>query len=223
MVVPHTFLNFFLRWPLILSFTISFRFSYFSVKERIGDQYFVTVNKNMFLLILSLLFNESGATGLQRAGALIKEPLNSHKQINDTMLTGITDSLEENSYRLQVLRMHVGTAWELVFTDYEFTKQPSGIDLINHRRKIAVELKNGYRINSIVRCEDFRRLKEFKRQHPRYIVILGFINDKTTKGKYRVKSGVHVMSGRRFLQYIFKGDEGKIICYLRRAVRTMCC
>ena len=66
-----------------------------------------------------------------------------------------------------------------MFTDYGFTKQPSGIDLINHRRKIAVELKNCYRINSIVRREDFRRLKEFKRQHLRYIVILGFINDKT--------------------------------------------
>ena len=97
----------------------------------------------MFVLILSSLFNESGATGLvakphgatglQRAGALIKEPLNSHKQINNILLTGITDSLEENSYRLQVLWMHVGTAWELVFTDYGFTKQPSGIDLINRR------------------------------------------------------------------------------------------
>ena len=73
------------------------------------------------------------------------------------------------------------------YLDYGFTKQPSGIDLINHRWKIAVELKNGYRINSIVRREDFRRLKEFKRQHPRYIVILGFINDKTVEGKYRVK------------------------------------
>ena len=57
----------------------------------------------MFLLILSLLLNELGATGLQRAGALIKEPLNSHKQINDILL----------SYRLQVLRMRVGHAWEL--------------------------------------------------------------------------------------------------------------
>ena len=158
----------------------------------------------------------SPASGLQRAGALIKEPLNSHKQINDIILTGITDSLEETSYRLQVLRMRVGT-------DYGFTKQPSGIDLINHRRKIAVELKNGYGINSIVRREDFRRLQEFKSSHPRYIVILGFINDKTSEGKYRVKSGVHVMSGRCFLQYIFKGNEGKIIRYLRRAVRTMCC
>ena len=103
--------------------------------------------------------------------------------------------------------MHVGYAWGWVFTDYGFTKQPSGIDLVNHRWKVAVELKNGYRINSIVRHEDFLRLKEFKRQHPRYIVILDFINDKTTDGKYHVRDGVHVMSGKRFLQYIFKGDE----------------
>ena len=89
--------------------------------------------------------------------------------------------------------------------------------------EIAVELKNGYRINSIVRREEFCRLQELKKQHPRYIVILGFINDKTSEGKYHVKSGVHVMSGKCFLQYIFKGDEGKIIRYLRRAVRTMCC
>ena len=62
----------------------------------------------MFVLILCLFFIESratglaakprGASGLQRAGALIKEPLNSHKQINDIILTGITDSLEETSY-----------------------------------------------------------------------------------------------------------------------------
>ena len=67
----------------------------------------------MFILILSIFFtvvfcdtglqHSCGASGLQRAGALIKEPLNSHKQINDIILTGITDSLEETSYRLQVL------------------------------------------------------------------------------------------------------------------------
>ena len=69
----------------------------------------------------------------------------------------------------------------------------------------------------------FRRLKEFKRQHPRCTVILGFINDKTVERKYRVRDAVRIMSGRCFLQYIFKDDEGKIIRYLRRAVRTMCC
>ena len=107
--------------------------------------------------------------------------------------------------------MRFGHAWEWVFTDYGFTKQPSGIDLINRRRKIAIELKNGYRINSIVRREDFCRLQEFKSRHLRYTVILGFINDKTVEGKSHVKSGVHIMSGRRFLQYIFKGDQDKIV------------
>ena len=179
------------------------------------------------LFILCLFFNglqhSHGISGLQRAGVLIKEPLNSRKQINDIVLTGITDTLEEAAYKLQVLQMHVGSAWELVFPDYGFTKQPSRIDLINHRWKIAVELKNHYRINSIVRREDFCRLKEFKRQHPRYIVILGFINDKMTEGKYRVKRGVHFMSSKHFLQYIFKSNEGKIKRYLRRAIRTMCC
>ena len=55
------------------------------------------------LLIVCIFFNasfgESRTTGLQRAGALIKEPLNSHNQINDIILTGITDQLEEASYR----------------------------------------------------------------------------------------------------------------------------
>ena len=99
----HGFLNFFvLAIDSLLHNFVSLL--YFS--ERIGGQLLCTVIKNMFLLILSLLLNESratglrhshGATGLQRAGALIKEPLNSHKQINDIILTGITDSLEETS------------------------------------------------------------------------------------------------------------------------------
>ena len=107
-------------------------------------------------------------------------------------------------------------------TDYGFSKQPSGIDLINYRRRLAIELKNGYRINSIVRREDLRRLRDFKVRHPRYTVILGFINDKQVEGKVRVKGGVHIMSGKRFLQYVFRGGERRIISYLRRAVRAVC-
>ena len=109
----------------------------------------------------------------------------------------------------------------MVFTDYGFIKQPSGIDLINHRRKIAIELKNGYRINSIVKREDLRRLREFKAQHPRYTVILGFINGKRPEGKSRFKNNVHIMTGKRFLRYIFRGHEENIIQSLRRAVQSV--
>ena len=91
------------------------------------------------LLILSLLFYALfGEMGPQKAGVLNKEPLSSHRQTNDVVLPGITDKLEAATYKLQVLHMRVGHAWELIFTDYGFTKQPSGIDLINHRCKIAV-------------------------------------------------------------------------------------
>ena len=53
-----------------------------------------------------------------------------------------------------------------------------------------------------------------------YIVILDFINNRTSEGKYCIRNGVRVMSGKRFLQYVFKGGQDKIIRYLRRAIRT---
>ena len=115
------------------------------------------------LLILPLFIKGLlGETGLHKAGVLIKAPINSHKQTNDIVLNGITDQLKKPLTNLQVLRMRLGRAWEWVLSDYGFIKQASGIDLVNHRCKIVVELKNGYCINSIVHREDFRRLQEFK-------------------------------------------------------------
>ena len=63
-------------------------------------------------------------TGLQKAEALIKQPIKSNKQSNDVVLSGITDMLEEAAYKLQVLHMRIGHMWELVFTDCGFTKKP---------------------------------------------------------------------------------------------------
>ena len=45
----------------------------------------------------------AGPLVYRELGALIKEPLNSHKQNNDVVLTGITGTLEEAAYKLQVL------------------------------------------------------------------------------------------------------------------------
>ena len=183
----------------------------------------------LFTLFASGLQQSRGTIGLQRsrkgsvlqrAGVLIKKPISLNRQTNDVLLSGLVYPLEDSAYKLQVLHMRIGLAWELVFTDYSFVKQTSGIDLINHRRRIAIELKNGYQINSMVKREDFRRLRTFKARHPRYTVILGIINDKTLEGKVRLKGGVHVMSGRRLLRYIFKGEQDHIIQYLRRAVQS---
>ena len=152
--------------------------------------------------------------GLQRAGELIREPFSPHMKSTDIVLTGLINRLEQAAYKLQVIRMRLGHAWEWVFTDYGFIKHSSG----NPRRRIVIELKNSYRINSIVRREDLHRLKLFKARHPRYTAILGIINDKTLEGHDRIKNRVRIMSGMKFLRYIFKGNEGRIIRYLRRAV-----
>ena len=63
------------------------------------------------ILILSLLLYASfGEMGLQKAGALIKEPLNSHRQTNDVALSGIADKVR--SSRLQVTSTsHKSRSW----------------------------------------------------------------------------------------------------------------
>ena len=173
------------------------------------------------MLILLMLINlGSCEPGLDRAGELIREPFSPHMTSTDIVLTGLINRLEQASYKLQVLRMRLGHAWEWVFTDFGFIKHSSGIDLINPRRRIVIELKNSYRINSIVRREDLHRLKLFKARHPRYTAILGIINDKTLEGHDRIKNRVRIISGMKFLRYIFKGDEDRIIRSLRRAVRV---
>ena len=173
------------------------------------------------VLILSLATTKAIIKpGLRRAGEMIKEPIKTHGQTRDIVLpTRLIIRLEAAAYKLQILRMRVGLAWELVFTDYGFQKLPQGIDLVNHRRKIAIELKNGYRINSMVRRADYRQLRDFKNKHPDYTVIMGVINDRTAEGRFRVTNGVHFRSGLRFLRHIFQGDEMKNILYLKRAAR----
>ena len=76
---------------------------------------------------MNLSVNQTNLTliskqGLQRAEELIKQPISLHKQTNDVVLSGLTDQIEEAAYKLQILRIRIGHAWELVFTDYGFTK-----------------------------------------------------------------------------------------------------
>ena len=75
----------------------------------------------MKILIFFLFLNGlSAETGLQRAKELIQQPLGSHRQIKDVILSGIVDKLEENAYKLQILHIRVDQAWKWVFTDYGF-------------------------------------------------------------------------------------------------------
>lgn len=177
----------------------------------------------MFTIITILLLARQcfALTGLQKAVAYIREPIDYHNPPSDIVLHGYIDRISIDAYKLQILRMRIGLAWELVMTDYGFQRGTvPTLDLVSRTRKIAIELKNNFRINSQVKRANLQALKEFKRRHPTYQVILGFVNYKSANGKVARRGNVDLIYGNPFLQHIFNGQQGNIIRQLRRAVRT---
>lgn len=173
------------------------------------------------ILILLICFRACIGTGLSQARALIGKPENPRPTlVSDILLQGLANRVADTTYKYNVLRMRIGMAWEMAFLDFGFEKLRSGIDLVNHHRKIAIELKNSYRVNSKVLKVDSQRLKEFKRQHPDYTVILGHINDRTESGRSVTRNGVRYMYGRYFLRYIMEGRATHVINELRKAVKN---
>ena len=80
-------------------------------------------------------------SGAERAFDLLNVSIMAYDSTKYVVLSGIVTRLESNAYKLQVLRKRLGHVWEFAFTDYWFGKLPRGNDLVNNRRKIAIELK----------------------------------------------------------------------------------
>lgn len=173
----------------------------------------------MLIFLLSIVTLCEAGRGLDKAQRVIEAPVTTFSRTTDRLLMNNIDLWDEKAFKLQVLRTRIGHAWEWVFTDYGFTKSPSGIDLINRRRRIAIELKNGYKINSVIKRNNIALLKQFKRNHPGYTVILGCINYKDRAGKQGMRDGVKLLYGNYLLRYIFRGQETQVINVLRQSVR----
>src|SRR5277367_2762852 len=134
--------------------------------------------------IILLLFILSVSTpippGKQKAIDYLRRPLPPTKPITDIILRGMFDNLQENAYKLNRIRSRLGNAFEFVFTDFGFELVNNIIDLINHNRSIAIELKNSWSTdNSRSKTYTILQLQQFKRNNPQYEVIYGAINYKT--------------------------------------------
>ncbi|NBV29410.1 Eco47II family restriction endonuclease [bacterium] len=86
--------------------------------------------------------------------------------------------LESKGQYIDVL---VASVWEMILSNFaSFRKVPSGrkkgiyhADLINHERKIIVELKNRYNtLNACGRRGVFDKLLDYKKKYPDYCLIL---------------------------------------------------
>ena len=155
-------------------------------------------------------------SGIDSAVRLLSSPIKDTTPTNDRVLKDIVRAWEDNAYKLQVIRVRLGRAWELVGEDYGF-QRGDHIDLINHQRKVAIELKNHKDISSITRRRNHGILKRYKQDHPDYRVVFGFING---NGHDRLKDGVEYLYGESVLQLVYGPSYPRLIRRLRQAVRS---
>ena len=173
------------------------------------------------LLSIASATAETATPGLDAAVRLIQAPVSNDGHVKDVILTGIVNQWESHAYKLQILRQRIGFAWELVLTDFGFERHPAGIDLINRRQRIAIELKNSCRVSSVAKRNAFKMLTEFRRQHPNYRVIFACINYRNRNQGGTTRHGVvRYMKGRSFLTFVLKTRKDQIVRRLKTAART---
>ena len=87
---------------------------------------------------------------------------------DDILLSPIPEEWEKDTNNYCTLKIRLESAWKLVFTGFGFAQLTHGVDLVNHDRKIAIELTTEYPItlNSLV--EGQQALFLFKLLHPEY-------------------------------------------------------
>src|SRR5271156_1498566 len=173
----------------------------------------------LLITLCSAYFVTSVDPGMQRAIDYLRQPLPQTRPIQDIILRGKFDYLQENAFRLNRIRSRLGKGWEFVFMDFGFVLINNRIDIINHNRQIAIELKNSWRTdNSRAKTATIAILQEFKTNNPDYTVIYGGINYKNQRaGKDVMRGGVRVMYGDVFLNFIFGARKDEVVRTLKTA------
>ena len=129
-------------------------------------------------------------------------------------------------------QMKNGEIWQEVIGNYDNfinlkTGHESGLDILSHTRKIAIELKNRTNTdNSTSRKGNYDKLVKFKQKNPDYICIYANINDsnqkKTLQGSNKkiIHNGFEIETqvGYEFLNFIFEEKTQQIIEFVRNTL-----
>ena len=144
--------------------------------------------------------------GLNVAMVMIKSPFKPLvPSADDIILSPIPVGLQKDANKLSQLKIRLESAWKLVFTDYCFEQLPhQGVALVNHERKIAIELTTEYPITLKAQVEGQQVLFLFKLNNPEYETIFGYINYKNESSK--VVNGIRFMYGQSFWEYVTNRD-----------------
>jgi hypothetical protein len=149
----------------------------------------------------------------------------------------ILDTHNTIKYKLIVLKdkhrqMKYGEIWQEAIGNYKDfinlkTGHETGLDIINHNRKIIIELKNRTNTdNYSSRKSNIEKLYIFKKNNPEYTCIYANINATNKKLTYETKMKIikyndveiehHI--GINFINYIFGNDTNDVIEFIKNTI-----
>src|SRR5271167_492458 len=96
---------------------------------------------------------------------IIKDVYKKDKQCkspNDILLKSVQMDIIRAYHKFALMRMRIGILWERIFCLFGYDKLPKGGDIINHDKKVIIELKNSKSSdNKSSRTEDTRKLIQY--------------------------------------------------------------
>ena len=150
------------------------------------------------------------------------------------------DILDTNKTRINKLialkekqrQMKIGEIWQEVIGNYKDcinlkTGHESGLDILSHTKKFAIELKNRTNTdNASSKKSNFDKLANYKKINPEYICIYANINAetelKTLQGSIKkiLHNGVEIelYVGYTFLKFIFGNDMELIVEFIKKTI-----
>lgn len=155
----------------------------------------------------------------------------------DVLTYDILDTEKSTINKLMILKekqrqMKVGEIWQEVLGNYEDCVNlkighESGLDILSHTRKFAIELKNRTNTdNYSSKKANLDKLQRFKLANPDYVCIYANINaeteQKTLKGSVTklLHNGVEIehQIGYLFLKFILGDDTDFIIDFVKHTI-----
>lgn len=149
----------------------------------------------------------------------------------------ILDTEKSKTNKLLVLRekqrqMKFGEIWQEVLGNYDGfinikTGHKTGLDILSHTKKIAIELKNRTNTdNASFKKSNLEKLANFKKNNPEYTCIYANINaeteQKTLQGLYKKISynGIDIehQIGYEFITFILGNDTDLIIQFIKNTI-----
>ena len=130
-----------------------------------------------------------------------------YKSPEDILVRSIPMDIMRVYHKIAVIMTRNGLLWERIFCLFGYEKLPKGGDIINHTKKVVIELKNS-KSSDTKSCRK-KNLNKLKLSAPQgYQLIYGIINDKKPKDQFVEYAGINykLLTGDLLLEFIL-GDK----------------